>query len=92
MKQILTFFISLSFLYATAQSPCVSGLADGLYPCNQITLMGHLSPDELNAVELGGYYLNDIWGWTDPSNNKEYAIVGLKDGVAFIDISTPTNP
>ncbi|MFT7196201.1 MAG: choice-of-anchor B domain-containing protein, partial [Marinoscillum sp.] len=42
--------------------------------------------------ELGGYYLNDIWGWTDPSNNKEYAIVGLKDGVAFIDISTPTNP
>ncbi len=92
MKQILTLFISLSFLYAPAQSPCVSGLADGQYPCNQVTLMGHLSPQELKAVELNGFFLNDIWGWTDPMNDKEYALIGATDAVIFVDVSDPTDP
>ena len=35
---------------------------------------------------------NDIWGWIDPQTRKEYAIVGLIDGTAFVDISNPLNP
>jgi choice-of-anchor B domain-containing protein len=35
---------------------------------------------------------NDSWGWTDPLDGKEYALVGLEDGTAFIDISDPINP
>ena len=34
---------------------------------------------------------NDSWGWTDPTNGKEYALVGLDNGTAFIDISDPVN-
>ena len=35
---------------------------------------------------------NDSWGWTDPQDGKEYALIGLNNGTAFIDISNPTNP
>jgi choice-of-anchor B domain-containing protein len=35
---------------------------------------------------------NDSWGWTDPEDGKEYAIMGLSNGTAFIDISNPTEP
>ena len=35
---------------------------------------------------------NDSWGWTDPQDGKEYALVGLNNGTAFIDISDPINP
>lgn len=93
MKNLTSLFVLslLSFFNSRAQTPCVDGYA-GEFPCNQITLMGHLSPSELKAVFHNGYYLNDIWGWTDPETSKEYALVGLKNGVAFVDISTPTAP
>lgn len=81
-----------TLLTASAQSPCENRLADGTYPCNQITLMSHLSPEEVLATEHNGYYLNDIWGWTDPENNHEYALIGLKDGVSFVDVTDPVAP
>jgi len=28
-------------------------------------------------------FVNDVWGYTDAQNN-DYAIVGLRDGVAFV--------
>ncbi|WP_421869226.1 choice-of-anchor B family protein [Marinoscillum sp.] len=92
MKQ-LVLTITLSFIYLNlfAQSPCENGMA-GEYPCNQINLLGHLSPEDLGALQHNGYYLNDLWGWTDPETGKEYALVGLVNGVAFVDVSTPTAP
>lgn len=35
---------------------------------------------------------NDIWGWTDSKTNKEYAIMGMDNKTAFVDITDPTNP
>lgn len=68
---------------------CTEGLADDTYPCRNIDLLAYVGLDQLPGDSLR---LNDIWGWTDPSNGKEYALVGLNDGVAFVDISEPTNP
>lgn len=66
---------------------CIGGLVKDLYPCNNFDMYAHLT-----AVELGGTRLNDIWGWTDELTGKEYALVGLTDGVSFVDISDPNNP
>jgi choice-of-anchor B domain-containing protein len=33
-----------------------------------------------------------VWGWTDATTNREYALVGRTDGVAFVDVTDPTNP
>lgn len=72
----------------TAQSitACVGGMAD-TYPCSNVDLMAFLP-----LAQIGGGNGNDIWGWTDPLNGNEYAIMGLTNGTAFIDITDPVNP
>lgn len=96
MKYSLLCFITLLVLSACRTSdsnsldpafPCTDGLAAGIYPCDGVDLFATISPEE-----LGGVRLNDIWGWTDPVTGKEYALVGLTDGVSFVDVSDPNNP
>ena len=35
---------------------------------------------------------SDIWGWTDSSTQKEYAIAAMTNSTAFVDITDPVNP
>ncbi|MFK7953564.1 MAG: choice-of-anchor B family protein [Ekhidna sp.] len=86
MKKHISLLLLLLSPTLFAQTPCKNGMANG-YPCNLITLQSHIP-----ASELQGTQVNDIWGWTDPDTGKEYALVGLSDGVTFVDISTPTSP
>ncbi|ROP37122.1 choice-of-anchor B family protein [Saccharothrix texasensis] len=69
-----------------AGAPCVNGKAD-IYPCKNVDLLSVLP-----LASIGGGNGNDIWGWTDPSSGKEYAVVGRTNGTAFVDVSTPTSP
>jgi choice-of-anchor B domain-containing protein len=68
-------------------TPCVGGFA-GPYACENIDLMAFVP---ISAIGNGGN-TNDIWGWTDPLDGAEYAIVGRDTGTAFVDISDPANP
>jgi choice-of-anchor B domain-containing protein len=86
MKNLLLPFLLIISFPIFSQTPCSGGTA-GPYPCFGYDLQSELSLSALNAS--GG---NDSWGWTDPSNGKEYAIIALNNGTAFIDISNPTNP
>jgi choice-of-anchor B domain-containing protein len=36
--------------------------------------------------------LNDIWGWRNPADGKEYALVGLTNGFSIVDVSNPASP
>ncbi|MFK5981822.1 MAG: choice-of-anchor B family protein [Flavobacteriaceae bacterium] len=85
-KKILPLIASFATIFAVAQTPCDNGTA-GSYPCNGYDLQSHFSLSDMNAG--GG---NDSWGWTDPDNGDEFALVGLDNGTAFIDISDPINP
>jgi choice-of-anchor B domain-containing protein len=89
MKLKITTLLLLISFFSSAQTPCNSGFA-GVYPCNNIDLLSHLSIAQLGGGT--GVDGNDIWGWTDPLNNKEYAIIGLTSHTAFVDITTPTAP
>ena len=48
-----------------------------------MSLLGYVDYPLTNGI--------DIWGYVDSSGN-EYAIVGLRDGVSFVDVTDPTNP
>jgi choice-of-anchor B domain-containing protein len=87
MKYLL-FIISIFLVNqnSIAQTPCENGMA-GDYPCNGYDLQSFISLAELDT-DRG----NDSWGWTDPDNGDEYAIMGVKNGTVFIDISDPINP
>lgn len=66
-------------------TPCENGRA-GIYPCNGYDLLGRISLADFKASEG-----NDVWGWTDPTTNKEYALMGLDNGTAFVDITDTEN-
>ncbi|MEZ4778901.1 MAG: choice-of-anchor B family protein [Flavobacteriaceae bacterium] len=84
-KNLLIALILLSQI-SIAQTPCSGGMA-GSYPCNGITLQSYIS-----ASTMGGGEGQDSWGWTDPLDGKEYAIVGLDNGTAFVNITNPVSP
>ena len=87
-KNILVLFALVSFI-TYSQTPCNAGFA-GTYPCNNFDLQSQLTLAQLGAAP--GQDGNDIWGWTDPLNGKEYALVGLTNHTAFVDVSDPINP
>ncbi len=86
MKQSITLITLFVTLLSFAQSPCSGGFSDG-YPCNGYFLQSQITLGQMNA-SAG----NDSWGWVDPDTGKEYALIGLTNGTAFIDISDPVNP
>jgi len=69
-----------------AITPCASGTA-GAYACHHIDLLAFLP-----LATFGSSAANDIWGWTDPQNGREYALIGLSDGTGFVDVTDPVNP
>ncbi|MFT4660099.1 MAG: choice-of-anchor B domain-containing protein [Patiriisocius sp.] len=89
MKIFSTCLVAITFLIAniSAQVPCVNGMA-GNYPCSGYDLQSNMTL-EFMGVEGQG---NDIWGWTDPLDGREYALYGARNRATFIDISAPCNP
>ncbi|MDZ7719729.1 MAG: choice-of-anchor B family protein [Balneolaceae bacterium] len=67
-------------------TPCTNGFSDG-FPCNNVSLYAHV-----DTSQLSGELLSDIWGWIDPETGKEYAIVGLNNGVDIVDVTDPSDP
>ncbi|HMB92035.1 MAG TPA: choice-of-anchor B family protein [Rhodothermales bacterium] len=70
----------------SARQACVDGTAGG-FSCSNVDLLAFLP---LSTFSSGS--ANDIWGWTDPQNGNEYALIGLNNGTGFVDISDPENP
>ena len=89
MKKVKSFLaliiIGLNSNYIISQ-PCVGGVSGG-YPCQAVSLLSHIPLSTFNASSA-----NDSWGWTDPQNGKEYILMGLDNGTAFIDVTNPSSP
>jgi len=81
--------------YQGTKINCVDGFASG-YPCQDVNLYSMLDTSALNFAigSTGGSSdaLNDIWGWTDTDTAREFALVGLRRGTAFVEITDPVNP
>ena len=73
----------------TGGVPCENGRAD-IFECNQVDLIAYLPVHEMGGDR--GVTTNDIWGWTDSESDKEYAIVGMRDGTSFVDVTDPYRP
>ncbi|MEM7186695.1 MAG: choice-of-anchor B family protein [Bacteroidota bacterium] len=82
---LVSAFLLVSTL-SVAQTPCVNGSAGG-FPCEGYDLMSFIPWTDFNSTNA-----NDSWGWVDPQDGAEYALVGMRDGVVFVDITDPVNP
>ncbi|WP_420603388.1 choice-of-anchor B family protein [Flagellimonas sp.] len=67
-------------------TPCQNGMAS-IYPCSGYDLLLQMNLDAFGASKG-----NDIWGWTDSTTNNEYAIIGLDNGTAFVEVTDTDNP
>jgi choice-of-anchor B domain-containing protein len=59
-----------------------------VFPSQDTVLVSWMSSNDMIGMPTN---TSDIWGYTSASG-REYAIVGLKTGTAFIEITDPANP
>ncbi|WNC67935.1 choice-of-anchor B family protein [Thalassotalea nanhaiensis] len=67
---------------------CSNGYA-GDHACNNLDLLAHIPLNQFSTNPAEG---NDIWGHYDLNNNKEYALIGLSNGIGVVDVTVPTAP
>ncbi len=70
----------------TGPETCISGSAAG-FSCSGISLSYRVT-----LQTMGGTNGNDIWGWFDPQTGNEFALLGMDNGTAFVDVSNPEDP
>ena len=70
----------------TAPAACIGGAA-GSFSCDGVSLRARVP-----LQDMGGNGGNDIWGWVDPASGNEYALMGLTNGTAFVDVTQPESP
>jgi len=70
----------------TGPTACVAGSAGG-FACSGVSLRSRVP-----LQVMGGSVGNDIWGWADPATGQEYALMGMTNGTAFVDITNPERP
>jgi choice-of-anchor B domain-containing protein len=75
--------------HVPAPAPKIAG-GSGVerFTSSNVTLMGWLPLSDLNAGASSG---SNCWGYTSPSG-REYAIIGVSSGTAFVEITDPGKP
>ena len=71
------------------EAKCDAGTARG-FDCRDADLVSFLPVGAIGGKR--GVMLNDIWGWTDSTTNREFAIVGRVDGTSFVEVTDPASP
>ena len=71
-----------------AASSCSGGIA-GEYPCQGIDFMSRVP---LSSFTGNPASASNLWGYVDLDDNREYAIIGLRNGTGVVDVTDAANP
>jgi choice-of-anchor B domain-containing protein len=69
---------------------CRDGKAADLFDCRDMNVQSFLPVQGIGGGR--GVEVNDLWGWTDSTTGREYALVGRSDGTSFVDVTDPVRP
>ena len=72
----------------TSAANCVQGSA-GQFPCKNVDLMAQLALADFSSRPTSAA---NLWGLVDLNDNREYAVIGLRNGTAVVDVTDPANP
>ena len=67
---------------------CLNGMADG-HPCKGLDRVSQMPRGAFSS--LPGR-VNDIWGFVDKNDSREYILIGLWNGTAVVDVTDPSVP
>ncbi len=68
--------------------PTAAGFTGPTFDALNVTVIGQVPLDQFPTLPTGGA---DIWGYVSPTG-REYAIMGHRNGTAFIEVTDPANP
>jgi choice-of-anchor B domain-containing protein len=71
-----------------APASCVQGFA-GQFPCRNIDFRAQIA---LNQFSTQPASAANLWGFVDLNDQREYAVIGLRNGTAVVDVTDPANP
>jgi choice-of-anchor B domain-containing protein len=67
---------------------CVQGFARA-FPCRNVDLLAQVRLADL-STRPGS--MSNLWGFVDLDDQREYAVVGVSNATAVIDVTDPVNP
>lgn len=71
-----------------APTACVNGFA-GTFPCLNIDYLAQVQLQELPTQPTSA---SEIWGFVDADDQREYAIMGHRNGTVVVDVTAPGAP
>jgi choice-of-anchor B domain-containing protein len=71
-----------------APTACSNGFA-GQFPCHNIDYLAQVQLQEIPGQPTSA---SEIWGFVDADDNREYAILGHRNGTAVYDVTVPGTP
>ena len=77
-----------AMLASDSTKRCDDGSADA-FPCQQIDMLSHLALADFSSKPA---LASDIWGFVDLNTEREYALIGLYNGTAVVDVTDPAAP
>ena len=73
---------------ARAAEDCVQGSA-GQFPCRNVDFLAQIPLNEFTSQPTSAA---NVWGFVDLNDDREYAVVGLNDGTAVVEVTDPVSP
>lgn len=62
------------------------------YPSQNISLLSQANPETMLGWYGYGTKYSSVYGWANPVDNREYAILGGSSGTYFYDVTNPSSP
>jgi choice-of-anchor B domain-containing protein len=59
------------------------------HTCEKMDLLAHIP---LYSFSINPSAANDVWGFYDANDGREYAIMGLRNGVGIVEVTDPESP
>lgn len=69
----------------------VSTIASSQYAHQNIDLMSNFNDSNVVPEPVYGIRYQSCWGWVDPTNGREYGIIGSTSGTYIIEVTDPYN-
>ena len=75
-------------LASSTSAVCENNTA-GRFACDNVDLLAHVALADLSSLPA---VAADVWGFVDLNTEREYALLGVWNGLAVIDVTDPTAP
>jgi choice-of-anchor B domain-containing protein len=73
---------------AAVPASCTQGAA-GQFPCRNLDFQSQIALAQFSSRPISAA---NVWGFVDLNDNREYAVVGLRNGTAIVEVTDPANP